>query len=64
MAVRVKRILVPYGTVTALAERFGVSEGTVRTALRYGGDTPRQREIREAAVNDYGGKVTETAIPE
>lgn len=64
MAIHLKRILVPHGAVSALAVKFGVSEGTVRTALRFGSGTPLQRDIREAAVNEYYGKVTETAIPE
>lgn len=55
----VKRIIVPHGAIVELARRFGVSDGTVRAALRYVADTPTQADIRSAALEDFGGKVTD-----
>lgn len=54
----VKRIIVPHGAIVELARRFGVSEGTVRAALRYMSDTQQQAAIRAAALEEFGGKVT------
>lgn len=54
----VKRIIVPHGAIVELARRFGVSEGTVRAALRYVADTPTQTAIRSVALEEFGGQVT------
>ena len=54
-----KRIIVPHGAIVELARRFKVSEGTVRAALRYVADTPTQAAIRSAALEEFGGKVTD-----
>ena len=51
--------MVPHGAIVELARRFGVSEGTVRAALRYMADTPTQAAIRSAALEEFGGKVTD-----
>lgn len=55
----VKRIIVPHGAIVELARRFNVSEGTVRAALRYVADTPTQAVIRSAALEEFGGQVTD-----
>lgn len=54
-----KRIIVPHGAIVELARRYGVSEGTVRAAMRFMADTPIQAAIRSAALKEYGGKVTD-----
>lgn len=48
------KILSEKGTVKKLAERFSVSEQTVRAALRFATANEQSDLIRETAIKDYG----------
>lgn len=51
----VKEILVPRGTVKALAEEFQCTPHTVHAALNGGRKSARNKLIRKAALTRYGG---------
>lgn len=57
-----QRILYPRGTVPALAKRFGVSEVTVRSALRFATEGEQPNLIREAAIRDFGAKMAKVPV--
>lgn len=50
-----ERIVVGHGVLRSLAYKFGAAERTVRKALRGMSCTPLAIEIRDAAMNVYGG---------
>ena len=50
------RIAVPHGAQRKIAERFGVSKQLVSYALRQVRNSKRAREIRKAAMEEFGGR--------
>lgn len=48
------RILYEKGTIPKLAKRFGVTETTVRNALRFTTEGEQPDLIREIAIKEYG----------
>lgn len=56
------RILYEKGTIRRLAERFGVSEQTVRSALRFATEGELPDLIRSTAIKEYGGVLTRKPI--
>lgn len=54
---KVKKIIVPHGSVGKLAADCGVSPNTVREALNFTGDTDAQQLIRKRALDWYRGQV-------
>lgn len=56
------KILSEKGTVKKLAERFGVSEQTVRAALRFATANELSDIIRETAIKDYGSVLMKRPI--
>ena len=54
---KVKKIIMPHGSIGKLAAMCGVSTNTVREALNFGADTEAQRLVRKRAVELYGGQV-------
>lgn len=61
MAIFRHRILYEKGTVAKLAKRFGVSEQTVRSALRFATEGELPDLIRKVALNEYGGRIKQKA---
>lgn len=51
-------ILCKKDTVRRLAERFGVTERTVRNALQFRSESEQAENIREACKKEYGGLET------
>lgn len=62
MAIFRHRILYEKGTVAKLAKRFGVSEQTVRSALRFATEGELPDLIRKVALNEYGGVLNKKPI--
>lgn len=54
---KVKKIIMPHGSIGKLAAMCGVSTNTVREALNFGADTEAQRLVRKRAVELYGGQL-------
>lgn len=51
------RIVLEYGAQKKLAHHFGISDETVRRALRYASqDNDLHRKIRQEAITNYGGQ--------
>lgn len=50
------RIVLEYGAQKKLADHFGVSDETVRRALRYTSDNDLHRKIRQEALTIYNGQ--------
>lgn len=51
------RIVLEYGAQKKLAHHFGVSDETVRRALRYTSqENELHRKIRKEAITNYGGQ--------
>ena len=48
------KILYERGTVVKLAKRFGVTEATVRLALRFATEGEQPDLIRQVALKEYG----------
>ena len=48
------KILYERGTVAKLAKRFGVTEATVRLALRFATEGEQPDLIRQVALREYG----------
>lgn len=48
------KILYERGTVVKLAKRFGVTEATVRLALRFATEGEQPDLIRQIALKEYG----------
>lgn len=48
------KILYERGTVVKLAKRFGVTEATVRLALRFATEGEQPDLIRQVALREYG----------
>ena len=48
------KILYERGTVAKLAKRFGVTEATVRLALRFATEGEQPDLIRQVALKEYG----------
>ena len=48
------KILYERGTVVKLAKRFGVTEATVRLALRFATEGEQPDLIRKLALKEYG----------
>lgn len=48
------KILYERGTVPKLAKRFGVTEQTVRLALRFATEGEQPDLIRQVAIKEYG----------
>lgn len=48
------RILYEKGTIPKLAKRFGVTENTVRNALRFATEGEQPDLIRRIALREYG----------
>ena len=48
------KILYERGTIVKLAKRFGVTEATVRLALRFATEGEQPDLIRQIAINEYG----------
>ena len=55
-------ILYPKGTVRLVAQRFGVSEPTVRSAFRFATESELAERIRRMAVKEYGCKESRRII--
>lgn len=60
-AIKMKKILVPNGCMTKLAEEFGVSRNSVNSALNYTTNSDLAHSIREAAMAKYNG--VDTMVP-
>lgn len=52
-------IIYPIGTVAKLAKHFGVSDQTVRAALRFHTDSDIANAIRRECLENYNGEVKE-----
>lgn len=51
------RIVLEYGAQKKIAQHFGISDETVRRALRYASqDNDLHRKIRQEALTNYGGQ--------
>lgn len=50
-----QRILMKHGTSIKLSQEMGVSDRTVREALRFATEGQQPDLIRQKAVRDYGG---------
>lgn len=51
------RIVLEYGAQKKIAQHFGISDETVRRALRYTSqDNDLHRKIRQEAITNYGGQ--------
>lgn len=51
------RIVLEYGAQKKIAQHFGISDETVRRALRYASqDNDLHRKIRQEAITNYGGQ--------
>lgn len=48
------KILYERGTIVKLAKRFGVTEATVRLALRFATEGEQPDLIRQVALKEYG----------
>lgn len=57
-----QRILYSRGVIPMLAKRFGVTEVTVRSALRFATEGEQPNLIREVAVKEYGCKVSRVPV--
>ncbi len=58
-----KKILVEYGEKRRLAEMFGVSDVSVRSALFFRTSSPLSERIRKAAL-ERGGRIMEKSKSE
>lgn len=57
-----QRILYSRGVIPMLAKRFGVTEVTVRSALRFATEGEQPNLIRETAIKEYGCKVSRVPV--
>lgn len=57
-----QRILYSRGVIPMLAKRFGVTEPTVRNALRFATYGEQPDLIRETAIKEYGCKVSKVPV--
>lgn len=53
-----RKILIPYGAKRNIAKRFEVSEKTVDNAINFYSESELAETIRNAAINEYGGRET------
>ena len=62
MAIYRARILYEKGTIPKLAKRFGVTENTVRNALRFTTEGEQPELIRPVALKEYGCALSQKPI--
>lgn len=55
------KIEVPYGCKRKIASKLGITDEYVSRALRYDSETaPSQINIRNLAINEFGGRIVKT----
>lgn len=62
MAIYKHRILYEKGVIPKLAKRFGVTENTVRNALRFTTEGEQPDLIRTIALKEYGCALSQKPI--
>lgn len=62
MATYRAKILYEKGTIPKLAKRFGVTENTVRNALRFTTEGEQPDLIRSTALKEYGCALSQKPI--
>lgn len=62
MAIYKAKILYEKGVIPKLAKRFGVTENTVRNALRFTTEGDQPDLIRQTALNEYGCVISKKPI--
>ncbi len=62
MALKKPKILYEKGTVQKMAKALGVSQGTIRNALRFVTEGDQPDKIREEALKYYGCVMIEKPI--
>lgn len=60
--IRKKKIIVPYGTLSRMAEAFGCQIRTVRKALAFETDSEQARLLRDKALKEYGGMMQHSIV--
>lgn len=60
--IRKKKIVVPYGTLSRMAEAFGCQIRTVRKALAFETDSEQARLLRTKALKEYGGMMQHSIV--
>lgn len=62
MTIYKAKILYEKGVVPKLAKRFGVTDNTVRNALRFTTEGDQPDLIRKTALNEYGCAISKKPI--
>lgn len=60
--IRKKKIIVPYGTLSRMAEAFGCQIRTVRKALNFETDSEQAQLLRNKALKEYGGMLQHSIV--
>ena len=60
--IRRKKIVVPYGTLSRIAEAFGCQIRTVRKALAFETNSEQAELIRTKAIKEYGGLMQHSVV--